>query len=175
MDVCCIGKMSQVCAILFTPEYNPKPSLLSQTFLGTAETLRAGREVLERLTTGGYYGTNGKIARHHTLFREGVRALAAKHPDWFPAGHDYVDIVEGFGGMMRFTPFGGLKDPIMKLCKALYEEGLIVFYCGHSPYHIRMLPPLGVLQESHWPRVFQLIEAGMAKVATQLNRRPAKA
>jgi hypothetical protein len=27
------------------------------------------------------------------------------------------------------------------------------------------------MEEGHWPRVFQLIEAGMAKVATGLNRR----
>jgi len=173
VDVVCVGKMSQVCAILFTPEYNPKPGLVSQTFLGSSDTLRVGREVLERLTSGGYYGKDGKIARHHAVFREGIRALAAKHPDWFPAGHDYVDIVGGFGGMMRFTPFGGQKDPVLKLCKALYDEGLIVFYCGHGPYHVRMLPPLGVMQESHWPRAFQLIEAGMARLAPTLNRKPA--
>ncbi len=175
VDVCAVGKMSQVCAVLFTPEYNPKPGLVSQTFLGTGETLRVGREVLERLSSGGYYGKDGKIARHHKLFRDNVRALAAKHPDWFPANREFVDIVEGTGGMMRFSPFGGQKDPVMKLCKTLFDEGLIVFYCGHGPYHIRMLPPLGVMQESHWSRVFELIEAGMTKVAAQMNRRPAVA
>jgi acetylornithine aminotransferase len=175
VDVCAVGKMSQVCAVLFTPEYNPKPGLISQTFLGTGETLRVGREVLERLSSGNYYGKDGSNARHHKLFRDSVRALAAKHPEWFPASHEFVDIVEGTGGMMRFSPFGGQKDPVMKLCKTLFDEGLIVFYCGHGPYHIRMLPPLGVMQESHWPKVFELIEAGMTKIAAQMNRRPAKA
>jgi 4-aminobutyrate aminotransferase-like enzyme len=168
VDVCCIGKMSQVCAVLYTPEYNPKPGLLSATFLGSTDALRVGRRILERLSTGDYYGPQGRIARHHQHFRDGVRALAAKHPQWFPAGRDYDDIVGGTGGMMRFTPFGGKKDPILKLCNVMFEEGIITFYCGHGPYHVRVLPPLGVLDEKVWPRAFELIEKAMARVAQTL-------
>jgi len=43
--------------------------------------------------------------------------------------------------MMRFTPFGGKKDRITKACKHLYDEGVIAFYAGHSPHHVRFLPP----------------------------------
>jgi 4-aminobutyrate aminotransferase-like enzyme len=168
VDVCCVGKMSQVCAVLFTKDFNPKPGLLSATFLGSSDALRAGRRVVERLASGDYYGPGGRIARHHALFVEGVRALARKHPGWFPAGDGYDDIAGGAGGMMRFTPFGGKKEPVVALCNAMFEEGIITFYCGHGPYHVRVLPPLGVLEESAWPVAFGLVERSMARVASTL-------
>jgi len=69
--------------------------------------------------------------------------------------------------MMRFTPFGGKKDRINKACKHLFDAGVITFYCGHGPYHVRMLPPLGVFKEQDWPRVFAVIEQGLAKAAAE--------
>ena len=168
VDVCTIGKMSQVCAALFTEAYNPKAGLLSATFMGSTGALNVGRRVLEKLCEGDYYNQGkapGRIAKHHQLFRNHAGALIAKHPEWFPANHQVVDLVGGFGGMMRLTPFGGRKDPVLALCKACFEEGLILFYCGHEPYHVRMLPPLGIMQESNWSEVFVLLERAMAKVA----------
>lgn len=163
VDVFCFGKMTQVCGVMYTPEYNPKPGLLSATFLGSTDALRVGTRVIERLASGDYYGSSGRIARHHAHFQSHARALIAKHPQWFPACPEVDDLVGGTGGMMRFTPFGGKKDPVLKLCNTLFDEGLITFYCGHGPYHVRMLPPLGVLDESIWPEVFRIIEAGMSK------------
>lgn len=167
VDVFCVGKMTQVCATMFTDEYNPQAGLLSGTFTSSAPAFTIGTRVLERLRDGDYYGTSGSIARHHAAFVEQVRALAAKHPEWFPKSKDISDIVGGTGGMMRFTPFGGVKDKITKLCKHLFDEGVIAFYCGHGPYHVRMLPPLGVMQEGDWPRVFACIEQGMARAAAE--------
>ncbi len=165
VDVSCVGKMTQICAALYSADYNPKAGLLGATFLGSTEAVRVGRRVIERLRDGDYYGPRGRIARHHEAFVKQVRALAAKHPQWFPASPNIDDIAGGSGGMMRFTPFGGKKDDITKLCRVLFDKGLIVFYCGHGPYHVRMLPPLGVLEESIWPKVFSLIEAGMSDCA----------
>lgn len=164
IDVLCFGKMTQVCGVLYAADYNPKPGLLSATFLGSSDALRVGRRVLERLRDGDYYGPKGRIARHHELFAQHARALIAKHPEWFPPCEQVTDLVGGTGGMMRFTPYGGKKDPVLKLCNTLFEEGVITFYCGHGPWHVRMLPPLGVLDESVWPRCFQLIESAMSKV-----------
>jgi 4-aminobutyrate aminotransferase-like enzyme len=168
VDVCCIGKMSQVCAALYTPEYNPQAGLLSGTFLGGSVELRVGRRIIERLRDGNYYGPSGIIRQHHDTFTKHVRDLAARHPDWFGHNPQVPDIVGGFGGMMRFTPFAGAKDPIMKLCRVLFDEGIVAFYCGHDPYHLRFLPPLGVMRLDQWPRVFQLVESAMAKVAAAL-------
>jgi len=164
VDVFCVGKMTQACATLFTEEYNPKPGLLSGTFTGEGLSFRVGQRIMERLRDGNYYGDNGSIARHHHLFREQVHAMAARHPAWFPPVPAVTDIAGGLGGMMRFTPFGGVKEKITAACKACFEEGVILFYCGHGPYHVRMLPPLGVMKEADWPRVFQAMERGLAKV-----------
>jgi 4-aminobutyrate aminotransferase-like enzyme len=173
VDVACVGKMSQVCAAMYTEQYNPQAGLLSGTFLGSSAGLNAGMEILTRLRDGDYYnkadGTKGRIAHHHQLFRDHVAALARKHPDWFGHNHRVHDIAGGFGGMMKMTPFRGEKDPIMKLCRACFDEGLVLFYCGHDPYHVRMLPPLGVMQDEHWPRVFEILERAMGKVASELQ------
>ena len=68
---------------------------------------------------------------------------------------------------MRFTPFGGKKDPVWRLCQVTFDEGVIAFYCGHGPYHVRMLPPLPVFKEADWPRVFAIVEKAMTKVASE--------
>lgn len=170
VDVFCIGKMTQVCATLFTEEYNPGPGLLSGTFTSSSAAFNVGIRVLEKLAenAGTYYGPNGLFARHHAHFVKGVRALAAKHPQWFTTTTKWGeidDIVGGTGGMMKFTPFAGDKDKITKACKHLFDAGAIVFYCGHGPYHIRMLPPLPVFKEQDWPRVFECFEKGLAAAA----------
>ncbi len=170
VDVVTIGKLPQICATLFTSDYNPKPGLMSATFLGSTDALRVGRRIVERLRDGDYYGDNGRIAKHQNAFRDGMKAIAARHPDWFAHDGVVADTVDAFGGMMRFTPFGGKKEAIMKTCRALYDEGVIVFYCGHSPYHVRMLPPLGVMKLEDWPRVLALVESGLGKVAGALDR-----
>ncbi len=170
IDVLSVGKMTQACATLFTEQYNPSPGLLSGTFSGETQSFRVGRRILERLDEPGRYGPDGLHAKHHKLFTEQVRNLAAKHPEWFPTvpeirgGTNVSDIVGGQGGMMRMTPFAGDKAKMVNACKACYDEGVIVFYCGHGPYHMRMLPPLGVMNEADWPRVFAVVERAFAKI-----------
>ena len=168
VDVCCVGKMTQVCATLYTDEYNPKPGLLSGTFLGSGVGLRAGRRILERLFNGDHYGEDGRIMRHHACFRDHVHALSETHPEWFPHTHGVEGHAGGVGAMMRFTPFGGDKDALLKLCKQMYHDGVIAFYCGHGPYHVRFLPPLGVMEEKTWDEVFAVVEKSMAEVAKTL-------
>lgn len=163
IDIICFGKMTQVCGVLYARELNPKPGLLSATFLGSSDALRVGTRVVERLAGGDYYGPSGRIARHHELFRGHALAFIAKHPEWFPPCDQVTELVGGTGGMMRVTPYGGKKEPVLKLCNALFDEGIITFYCGHGPYHVRMLPPLGCLDESIWPKAFGLIESAMSK------------
>ena len=167
VDVFCVGKMTQVCATLYTEEYNPGPGLLSGTFTSSTIAFRQGTRVLERLAEGENYGADGAFARHHAAFSKGIREIAARHPDWFPAGEGYADIVGGDGGMMKFTPFGGKKESVVKACKHLFDAGVVVFYCGHGPFHIRMLPALGVFKEADWARVMECVERGLATCAAE--------
>ena len=37
---------------------------------------------------------------------------------------------------------------------------MVAFYCGHGPYLIRMLPPLGAMTEAEVDQVCGIIEAG---------------
>jgi 4-aminobutyrate aminotransferase-like enzyme len=165
VDVATIGKMTQSCVTLFTERYNPGPGLLSGTFLGEGVSFRVGQKVVERLRDGDVYGPKGAASRCHAGFVKQVEALAAKHPAWFPKVPGVPGVSGGVGGMMRFTPFGGNKEKIVKACRTIFDEGAIVFYCGHGPYHLRMLPPVPVFQDKDWPEVFACVERGLAKAA----------
>jgi acetylornithine aminotransferase len=169
VDVFCVGKMTQACATAWTEEFNPKTTILSGTFTGEGVSFRVGTRVLERLRDGDFYGPQGQFARHHALFREHAHALVARHPDWFPitpsVGSTRDALVSGIGGMMRLTPFGGDKDKVSKATRAIFDEGVVLLSCGHGPYHVRMLPPLPAMRPEFWPRIFECIEKGLAKVA----------
>jgi acetylornithine aminotransferase len=161
VDVLTVGKMSQVCATLFTDDFNPRPGLLSGTFIGSTAGFRVGASIIERLRDGGYYGEDGRIGQLHTHFRTRAEAMVCALPDAFAplrgAGGP-LDLVGGCGGMMRLTPFGGEKAPIIDLVKRCYEAGVLLFFCGHGPFHLRMLPPVGVLETSHIDTAMDVIE-----------------
>ncbi|MEM9374009.1 MAG: aminotransferase class III-fold pyridoxal phosphate-dependent enzyme [Planctomycetota bacterium] len=166
VDVFCVGKMTQACAALYTEEYNPKPGLLSGTFTGNTSDFTVGSALLDALASGDWYGSDGVFAKHHAEFRRQVRGLMDRHPDWFPPATFCKELVGGVGGMMKFTPFGGDKARIGKLCRVAYDEGVILFSCGHGPFHIRMLPPMVAMKMEDWPRVFEIVERSMAKVGS---------
>ncbi|MSR19227.1 MAG: aminotransferase class III-fold pyridoxal phosphate-dependent enzyme [Phycisphaerales bacterium] len=168
VDVLTLGKLSQACALLYTPEFNPKAGLLSGTFTASTSALRVGLSVLRRLQSGGYYGADGRIARLHQAFRTRVDALVRTHPAWFPAvidsdGVTQLGFVGGTGGMMRFTPFGGEKERINRAIFRMFDLGVIAFACGHGPYHIRMLPPIGVMTPEQFAPVFEIIERALGE------------
>lgn len=165
IDILTVGKSTQACATLYTADYNPKAGLLSGTFTGATAEFAVGKKILEMLEASDLYGPGGMAERQHAAFREQFEALRAKHPGWFPEVPFINGLAGGVGGMMRFTPFGGEKEKVGKATKALFDEGLITFYNGHGPYHVRFLPPLGVMRLEDWPNVFEVVERGLAKVA----------
>lgn len=163
VDVVTIGKMAQACACLYTEEVNPKPGLLSGTFIAGSVELQVGRRILERLRDGGYYGSEGKIARLQQAFRQHAKSFIDRHPQWFPAVAGLPALFDGIGGMMRITPFGGDKTMITTALNHMFTEGVIAFYCGHGPYHVRFLPPVGVMQPEQFREVFAILEAAFRK------------
>ncbi len=171
VDVITVGKMSQACACLFRESIAPKAGLLSGTFVGSTSSLQVGKAALETLRDGGYYGPQGKIAKLQDAFRAHAAALVSPHRDWFPAPKramggtmEMFEPFTGIGGMMRLTPFGGDKAKVMKLLNVMFEEGVIAFYCGHGPYHLRFLPPVGVMKPEQFGEVFEIVERSMANV-----------
>ncbi len=168
-DVVTIGKLSQMCACLFTADYNPKPGLLSATFVGSSVAIQVGKRILERLREGAYFGPDGRIARLQDAFRSRAADLVERHPEWFPpirsGGRRSTRSFDGVGGMMRLTPFGGRKTAVIGALRRLFDDGVLAFYCGHDPYHIRFLPPIGVMQPEQFDDVFGILESSLAKSA----------
>ena len=170
IDVVSIGKISQACACLYTADMNPKAGLLSGTFSASVTSLHAGISILSRLRDGGFYGANGRISKLHAAFRAKADDLVKRRGEFFPAvkkpfGRESKSFVSGVGGMMRLTPFGGEKDRIAKLLQNLFEDGVIAFMCGHGPYHLRFLPPIGVMTPADFDPVFEILEKSLQRSA----------
>lgn len=170
IDVVTVGKITQACACLYTAEMNPKAGLLSGTFAASTSAISTGLSVLQRLKSGGYYGPGGRIAGLHAAYRQHAEAFVAKHPAWFTPvtnslGRTNTNYIAGTGGMMRLTPFGGNREKIGKLLGNLFEDGVIAFSCGHGPYHLRFLPPVGVMKPEQFGPVFEILEKSFARTA----------
>ena len=170
IDVVTVGKITQACACLYTADFNPKAGLLSGTFAASTSAFATGLSILRRLQAGGYYGPNGRIARLFAAYKQHADAFVAKHPQWFPPvvnslGRTSRTVVAGHGGMMRLTPFGGNRERIGKLLNTMFEDGVIAFSCGHGPYHLRFLPPVGVMKPEQFGPVFEILEKSFARTA----------
>jgi len=170
IDVVTVGKITQACACLYTADFNPKAGLLSGTFAASTSAFTTGLSILQRLQSGGYYGPNGRIAKLFAAYKQYADAFVAKHPQWFPPvvnslGRTSKTVVAGHGGMMRMTPFGGNREKIGKLLNNLFEDGVIAFSCGHGPYHLRFLPPVGVMKPEQFGPVFEIMEKSFARTA----------
>jgi 4-aminobutyrate aminotransferase-like enzyme len=134
IDVVTVAKMLQASALLFTEEYNPKPGLMAGTFAGSNVGLRTARRTLELLREGGVLGPAGGSCQGK------------------------ISDIRAIGGMIAFQPHAGTMDDVKKTLMKLFDLGVVAFYCGHGPYLIRMLPPLGVMSESEIDQVCGLIE-----------------
>ena len=158
VDLCTIGKMTQVCATLFTDDYKPKPGLVSQTFTGSTASITAAQAILDALSTGRYYGDNGRVAQVHQRFTGKLDAIAKKHPDWVRGPY-------GLGGMIAFTPFDGSADAAKKVAMALFDAGVICFIAGSNPSRVRFLIPIGAATDEEIDQVAVIIEQTLARIA----------
>ena len=151
IDVVTSGKMLHCAVTLFTDELNPKPGLLSQTFAGATAALAAGTETIRLLKSGGYFGAGGRNLRHANYLRSRLNDLALRK-------EGKVSSISGFDGMIAFRIGSGTKEEAVNVVKKLFDAGLMVFYCGHGPYSVRMLPPMGVLDTRVIDEAMEVIE-----------------
>jgi acetylornithine aminotransferase len=160
VDVATVGKITQVCATLFTDDYKPRPGLISQTFTAATASLFASRAILNELLTGGYFGPGGRIARLREQFVGRLKAIADRHPGWVngPFGH---------GTMIAFTPFDGDPGKAKALLVELFDAGLIAFIAGGRPARVRFLPPVGATEEKDVEVVCCILEEVLARAAAQ--------
>ena len=151
VDLVTIGKISQVCATLFTENYKPKPGLVSQTFTGSTFAITAAHAIVSGLIGSGNFGVDGKNVRLHNYFAAGLQAIGKKYPGSVAGPH-------GVGGMVAFTPLDGSAEAAREIVKRLFDAGLMSFMAGGDPSRVRFLMPLGCIEESHIDMACQILE-----------------
>ncbi len=149
IDVVTVGKMLQACAVIYTGEFNPRPGLVAGTFTGSSVALKTARETLRLLRDGGFLGPDGVIERLSKRFVERLRGLADSSGK--------IGEIRAVGGMIAFEPTPGTLDSCKAVLMRLFDLGVVAFYCGHGPYLIRMLPPLGAMTDTQVDEVCELI------------------
>jgi 4-aminobutyrate aminotransferase-like enzyme len=158
MDVVTVAKMLQASVVFYTEELNPKPGLVAGTFSGGSAQLRAARKVVEMLENGGFLGKEGRIARLSARFGQNLEKLSQG------SCNGMLGEIRHIGGMVAFKPFGGSLQEIKATLLKLFDLGVVAFYCGHGPYLIRMLPPMGAMTEGDVDAVCGLIERALKEV-----------
>lgn len=158
VDVVTVGKLSQVCATLFTDDVKPKPGLVSQTFTGSTSAIMASQKILHQLLNDGYFGTDGKIAKLHQHFAQQLQAMAGRHPR-------LVRGPWGLGAMIALTPLDGQLETVKKLAFALYDAGVIAFIAGANPTRLRFLVPIGAVTTDDIDAVCSILEKTIVEMS----------
>jgi 4-aminobutyrate aminotransferase-like enzyme len=160
VDIVTIGKITQVCATLFTTNYKPKPGLVSQTFTGNSASILAGLRIVRNLVERGHFALDPSCSQNmqlHDRFVAGLRAIDARYPG-------SVNGPYGLGGMVGFTPFDGSAAVAKELTMKMYEAGLMGFVAGDQPTRIRFLMPLLAVQPRHIQEACQILEQVVAQM-----------
>ncbi len=157
-DVVTLGKLTQVCATLFSEEYKPKPGLLSQTFTASSSAIHAANFILQDLLDSDYFGEKGRIARFHQRFLKHLEDIHHRH-------REKIHGPFGLGAMIGFSVFNGSAELTKLYLDQLFEAGVLAFTAGQDPQRIRFLMPIPVVQEKDIDRVCQIIEETLIKVA----------
>jgi len=157
VDVVSVAKTLQNGATFYTPEFNPKPGLVSGTFAGSTTALAAGLEILNELDKD-YMGPQGKIQKIHNAFTSMLKELNET------TCKGMVSDVEGLGLMVAFTPFDGSKEKMLTLVKKLFENGVMGFGCGSGPYRMRFLLP-AILEDEHIAEIKTILEKTLLEIS----------
>ena len=157
-DVVTVGKLTQLCATLFTPEFKPQPGLLSQTFTAAASAIAAAEVILKMMIQGDLFGPDGRNMNVHGIITQRLSAIAARHPQLLHGPY-------GLGGMIAFTPLDGSEAKAKLVLKQLFDAGVIAFYAGSQPARIRMLPPVPVVTPRDIAVVCDIVESTLVACA----------
>ncbi len=157
VDVVTLGKTLQGSAALYTARYNPKPGLIAGTFAGATAGMAVGTRIIERLTTEGYLGPEGRVALLGRRIEKRFEALARRLPK-------AVGPQSGLGAMRAFVPFDGAPATVKAVLTAAFDEGLILLNAGSEPMKIRLLPPVNTSDEE-LEAAFAILEKALRQVA----------
>jgi len=168
VDVVTVGKLSQVCATLFTANYKPGPGLLSQTFTASSSAIAAGNLIMERFLQGDFFGEDGKIERCHQRFVGHLKQLHARFPQAICGPF-------GTGAMIGFTVFGGDFNQSKAFTDRLFDAGVICFIAGAQPTRVRFLLPIAAIKMQDIDAVGAIIANELERAVAANEREPTKA
>lgn len=152
VDVVTVGKLLQVCAVLFKESFKPKQGLLSQTFISSTASIHCGLAVLKTILNEHFLGKEGRNLELRKHFVDRLQQIVDRHPEHFEGPF-------GYGLMIAATPFKGDKERVTKYVKALFEAGVIVFVAGENPTRVRFLIPPGGVTLEDIDSVSKILEA----------------
>jgi 4-aminobutyrate aminotransferase-like enzyme len=158
VDLVTVGKLTQVCATLFTDGYKPKPGLISQTFTGSTSAIFAANAILQVMQQEKLFGSGGKIERLNQHFTTGLQSIAQLHPQWMTGPY-------GIGAMIACRVFDGTEATTKKFLQKLFENGVIAFIAGSEPARVRFLMPVAAMAESDIDTVCELIKKTLVECA----------
>lgn len=157
VDIVTVGKVLQACGTFFTDELNPKPGLIAGTFNGSLAALNAGKNVVNFLKNGNFYGENGRIIEIENKFKAQFKKLAEG------TCKGKIPYYGGVGTMLSFEVGDGSADITNKFIKKLFDNGIISFSAGKDPMRVRFLLPLTILDE-HIDEIFKIVEKTVLEV-----------
>jgi 4-aminobutyrate aminotransferase-like enzyme len=114
--------------------------LISGTFSGATVAMAVGRRIIEKLTTEGYFGIEGRELELERLTRQHLERLAHKHPG-------AISQIDGVGATLAFRLGDGLLDHTRSFIRRRFDQGLALSYRGHQTACVRLFLPAGCLQE----------------------------
>lgn len=154
-DVVTLGKLSQVCATLYSADFKPGPGLVSQTFTAATAAIKAGCAVLQSFKDPTWFGPQGKVTVLSERFRNHLRRMSQQYPEKVAGPF-------GMGAMVAFTPMGGDEKKATALLHALFHAGVIGFLAGSHPTRIRFLLPIGGITEGDIDAACGIMEKTLA-------------
>lgn len=150
-DVITIGKVFQGSAMLHRSTFAPDPALISGTYAGATVPMAVAARMIERLTTEGIFGPEGREMRLERLARGHLARLAEAHPGAITA-------VDGVGAMIAFRVGDGALSTTRDFIRRCFDAGLLLYYGGHDPACVRLFIPAAVITDEELAAACAIIE-----------------
>jgi 4-aminobutyrate aminotransferase-like enzyme len=139
-DVITIGKVFHGSALLMREGFTPDPALISGTYSGATVAMAVAARIIEKLSTEGIYGPEGRARWLERLTRDHLERLAREHPG-------AISRVDGVGFMISFRLGDGSLNATREFIQRCFEAGLVLYYGGHEPACIRLFLPVVITDE----------------------------
>lgn len=163
VDILALGKLSQVCATLFTDQYKPRPGLLSQTYTGSSSSIYSCLALLKVLSDGNFFGREGRIAEVYERFERHLKQIEEEDPKLIVGPY-------GIGGMIAFTPYDGKLQNAIRFAEVLFQNGVISFIAGSNPTRIRFLVPMAAITDEEIDHVMQIVKNTLTSFKKHVSR-----